>query len=203
LGDHNFLKYKKGDFIYLQGDVSEKIFLISSGTVKIGFWDESGEEIVTTYLKKGNIFGENVVLNESHRKDFAQAMSNDTVLCSITMKQTEELLRDNKNFSNSIFKFIGFKFRKIERRYQIMLFRNTRTRILEFIKEMKADDHNALKLVNGEVVIHNPYSQAEIAKLIGASRPTLNLLVKELENEGFFSWKKGKILLKKPFLSEI
>lgn len=200
---HSFINYKKGEFIYVEGEVAKNFFLVSNGKVKVGFWDKSGEEIVTAYLKKGDIFGENIVLNQIIRKEFAQAIADNTELCLVTLKQVEELMNENKNFSTSIYKFIGYKFQKVERRYQIMLFRNTRTRALEFIKELKNESYNPIKLINDEILIHNPYSQSEIAKLIGTSRPTFNILINELQDEGYILWQKGKILLKNKFMLEI
>jgi CRP/FNR family cyclic AMP-dependent transcriptional regulator len=200
--DHPFISFKKGDYIYFQGDVSSTIFLVNTGKVKIGFVDEKGEEYVTAYLKTGDVFGENILLNETHRKEFAQAVDNNTSLCSVTLTQAEELLRENKSFSTGIYKLIGFKFKKIERRYQIMLFRDTRTRIIEFIKELKEEGSQSLQLINGEIVIQNPYSQSEIAKLVGTSRPTFNIILHELEKDGLISYKKKQILLKNKFLLE-
>lgn len=198
--DHSFISFHKGDYIYFQGDVSSTIFLVNSGKVKIGFVDDKGEEYVTAYLKKGDIFGENILLNETHRKEFAQAVEKNTSLCSVTLQQAEELLQGNKSFSTSIYKFIGLKLKKIERRYQIMLFRDTRTRIIEFIKELKEDVTGTIQLINGEILVNNPYSQGEIAKLVGTSRPTFNIIINELEKEGRIDYQKNKILLKKSFL---
>ena len=104
--DHQFSYFNKGEYIYFQGDVSSTIFLVNSGKVKIGFVDESGEEYVTAYLKKGEIFGENVLLIETHRKEFAQAAEKNTSLCSVTLHQAEELLKGNQSFNTSIYKFI-------------------------------------------------------------------------------------------------
>ncbi|SIQ35829.1 cAMP-binding domain of CRP or a regulatory subunit of cAMP-dependent protein kinases [Chryseobacterium sp. RU37D] len=199
---HTFLHFKKNDFIYMEGDVAKKFYLISKGKVKIGFREESGEEIVTAYLKKGEIFGESVMLNQKTRKEFAQAVENQTELCHVTLRQAEELMKGNNNFSVSIYKFIGYKFRKIERKYQIMLFRNTKTRAIEFIKEMMDDGFASQKLLNGEILVQNPYSQSEMAKLIGTSRSTFNLLINELQEDDFLLWEKGKILLKNKFLLE-
>ncbi|MDI9311322.1 MAG: Crp/Fnr family transcriptional regulator [Limnohabitans sp.] len=199
---HTFLDYKKGDYIYLEDDIAKNFFLISKGKVKIGFWDENGEETIIAYLKKGDIFGESALLNQPRRKEFAQAAENNTELCPVNITQAEDLIKENKNFSISFYKFIGFKFRKIERRYQIMLFRNTKTRIIEFIKELKDEDLNPSHTGNNELLIHNPYSQSEIAKLIGTSRPTFNILLKDFKNQEYFIWQKNKILLKSKFMLE-
>lgn len=199
---HSFLQYKRNEYIYLEGDTAKNFFLVSKGKVKIGIIEDSGEEIILTYLKKGEIFGENVVLNQKIRKEFAQAVENNTELCPVSMKQAEELMNENKDFSISIYKFIGYKFRKIERKYQIMLFRNTRTRVIEFIKEMMEEGHNCKKLISGEILIYNAYSQSEMAKLIGSSRPTFNILINELQEEEYIKWGKREIILKNKFLQE-
>jgi DNA-binding MarR family transcriptional regulator len=81
-----------------------------------------------------------------------------------------------------------------------MLFRDTRTRIIEFIKELKEDVTGTIQLINGEILVNNPYSQGEIAKLVGTSRPTFNIIINELEKEGRIAYQKNKILLKKSFL---
>lgn len=200
---HPVFQYKKGDFIYFQGDLSTTIFLVNSGTVKIGFIDKDGEEYITAYLKKGDVFGENIFLNETSRKEFAQAAEKETSICSVTLEKAEELLRANHSFSTKIYKFIGLKLKKIERRYQIMLFRDTRTRVIEFLKDLKDEKDNAIKLINGEILVKNPFSQAEIAKLIGTSRSTFNIIINELETENLISYQKNKVILKVKFLLEI
>lgn len=199
---HKFSQYKKNEYIYIQGDVSNKFFLINSGKVKMGFWNEDGEEVVTAYLQKGEIFGEEFILSEPERKEFACSVSNDTSLCYVTISQMEELMKDNKIFATGLYKLMGYKIKKIERRYRIMFFRNTKMRIIEFIKDMQQDNKQTQELLNGEIVIHNPYSQSEVAKLIATSRQTFNTICKELEEDGYLLWQKKKILLKNRFLSE-
>ncbi|WP_113636743.1 Crp/Fnr family transcriptional regulator [Nubsella zeaxanthinifaciens] len=200
--NHPFNFFNKNEFIYFQGDVSDTIFLVNSGSVKIGFIDNKGEEYIIAYLKKGDIFGENVLLSEINRKEFAQAAEKNTSLCAVTTKQIETIIRDNQSFSTSIYKLIGLKLKKIERRYQIMLFRDAKTRAIEFIKDLKDDDKNATNLLSGEILINNPFSQHEIAKLIGTSRSTFNLILHELENEGFIIYQKKHFILKNRFLLE-
>lgn len=186
----------------MEGDKAFNFFLISSGKVKIGFWDKLGNEIVTAYLKRGNIFGENIVLGLTHRKEFAQALSNETRLCPVSQMQVEMLMKENRNFTIGMYKFIGYKLQKIERQYQIMLFRNARVRIVEFIKEMIAQG-NSSKLANGDILLRNPYSQSEIASLVAVSRPTFNTIFKELERDDLLQWQKGAILVRNKLLLEI
>jgi CRP/FNR family transcriptional regulator, cyclic AMP receptor protein len=196
---HSFTTYKKFDFIYLQEDNSNKVYLVNSGKIKLGYITDEGEEVVTAILSKGEIFGEKSILGESKRSEFAQAMENETSLCPITSDEMMSLLRENKEFSLAIYKFIGFRFKKLERRLQILLFKDAKTRLKEFIKEL-GEEIGYLNKVSGDIVVKHYYTQKDIATLIGTSRPTLNNLLKELKQEAFIEFSRGEIVIKMNFV---
>lgn len=192
--DHSFNFFKKGDYIYFEDDLANKVFLVNSGKIKIGYLTEDGEEIVTSILSKGQIFGEKAILGEEKRNEFAQALDNEVSLCVVSLDMMYELLRKNSEFNISIYKFIGYRFKKLERRLQIMLFKDAKTRLLEFLKEL-SEEHGFKNAVSGDTVIKHPFTQKEIASLIGLSRPTLNILINELQNDKVLSFERKQIIL--------
>ena len=194
--DHSFDFFKKGDYIYFENDIANKVFLINSGKIKVGYVTEDGEEIITAILSKGQIFGEKAILGEEKRNEFAQALDNEVSTCVVSLDMMHELLRRNSEFSISIYKFIGYRFKKLERRLQIMLFKDAKTRLLEFLKEL-SDDYGFKNAVTGDTVIKHPFTQKEIASLIGLSRPTLNVLINELQNEKVLTFERKQIILYK------
>ena len=133
---HQFCYYKKGQFIYFEDQPSDQIYLIANGTVKIGSYSQEGKEITKTILSKGEIFGELALTGEEQRSDFAQSMNNDTKVCAMSIDLMQELMLNNKSLSLSIFKLIGFRIRKLERRLESLVFKDARTRIIDFIVEM-------------------------------------------------------------------
>ena len=192
--DHSFNFFKKGDYIYFEDDLANKVFLVNSGKIKIGYLTEDGEEIITSILSKGQIFGEKAILGEEKRNEFAKALDNEVSLCVVSLDMMYELLRKNTEFSISIYKFIGYLFKKLERRLQIMLFKDAKTRLLEFLKEL-SEEHGFKNAVSGDTVIKHPFTQKEIASLIGLSRPTLNILINELQNDKVLSFERKQIIL--------
>lgn len=192
---HNINEFKKNDYIYFEEDKSDMVYLVNSGKVKIGYITEDGEEIVMAILSKGEIFGEKAILGEEIRNEFAQAIEKDTSICPITSIEMMDLLRKNREFSLKIYKFIGFRFKKLERRLQLLLFKDTKTRLKEFLKEL-GEDFGYSNKISGDVVVKHPYTQKDMATLIGTSRPTLNILLNELKEEGFLQFSRGEILLK-------
>ena len=45
----------------------------------------------------------------------------------------------------------------------------------------------------GDQVIKHPYTQKDIASLIGTSRPTLNILLNELKEENYINFNRKEI----------
>jgi len=194
--NHDFDIYKNKDYIYFEEDSANKIYLIEKGKVKIGYYSEAGEEIVKAILTRGDLFGEKAILGEEKRNEFAQSLDNQTSICPIGVKAMHELMRNNKTFGFSVYKFIGFKFKKLERRLQLLLFKDTKTRLVEFLDELCADyGYDCPK--TGDHVIKHPYTQKDIASLIGTSRPTLNILLNELREENYIDFRRKEIRILK------
>lgn len=189
---HDFDAYRKNDYIYFEEDAANKVYLIEKGKVKIGYYNEDGTEVVKAILKKGELFGEKAILGEEKRDEFAQSLDNNTSICPVGVDTMHDLMRDNKTFSLRIYKFIGYKFSKLERRLQLLLFKDSKTRLLEFLNELCTDyGYNCEK--TGDQIINHPYTQKDIASLIGISRPTLNILMNELKEASIIDFNRRQI----------
>jgi len=193
--DHDFNQYKKEDYIYFEEDNSNKVFLIEKGKVKIGYYTEDGEEVVKAILKRGELFGEKAILGEIKRDEFAISLDNDTSICPVGVETMHDLMRDNKSFSFRIYKLIGFRIKKLERRLELIMFKDARTRVEEFLKEL-ATDYGYCCPDTGETVVKHPYTQKEIATLIGTSRPTFNAIMNEFKDEDKIDFHRNEIRLK-------
>jgi len=193
---HDFDAYKKKDYIYFEEDSANKVYLIEKGKVKIGYYCENGYEVVKAILTRGEIFGETAILGDLKREEFAQSIDNGTSICQIDINTMYDLMRNNQTFSLKIYKFIGLKFKKLERRLQLLLFKDTKTRLLEFLHELCLDYGFDCEKT-GDKVIHHPYTQKDIASLIGTSRPTLNILLNELKRENIIDFTRKEIIIHK------
>lgn len=192
---HDFKKFKKEDYIYFEEDHSNKVFLIEKGKVKIGYYTEDGKEVVKAILSKGELFGEKAILGEIKRDEFAMAVDNNTSICPVGVDTMHELMRDNKTFSFRVYKLIGFRIKRLERRLELVLFKDARTRVEEFLKEL-AEDYGYCCPETGETVIKHPYTQKEIATLIGTSRPTFNSIMNQFKEENRIDFQRNTIRLK-------
>ncbi|MFD2725605.1 Crp/Fnr family transcriptional regulator [Hyunsoonleella rubra] len=194
--DHDFDAYKKQDYIYFEDDSANKVYLIEKGKVKIGYYTEEGDEVVKAILTRGELFGETAIFGESRREEFAQSIDNTTSICPIGVETMHDLMRDNQTFSFKVYKFIGLKLKRLERRLQLLLFKDAKTRLMEFLHEL-CHDYGYDCEKTGDKIIHHPYTQKDIASLIGTSRPTLNILLNELKEDNVLEFSRKEIRIYK------
>ncbi|WP_075342747.1 Crp/Fnr family transcriptional regulator [Tenacibaculum agarivorans] len=190
--------YKKSDYIYFKNDNASKIYLIDKGKVKIGYYTEEGEEVVKAILTKGEIFGEKALLGIDIRNEFAQSIDNTTSICPVPKDTMYELMRDNVSVSFKIYKFIGLRMKKLERRLELLLYKDTKTRLLEFLNEL-CEDYGYECNQTGDHIIKHPYTQKDIASLIGTSRPTLNAMLNQLKQSNIIDFDRKQIRLFQKF----
>lgn len=190
---HEFRGFGKDDVIYWEEDNASSIYLIAEGKVKIVVYSENGDERIKAILGKGELFGEMALFGAEKRRECAVAMDNNTVLCPMSAQTMNNLMRDYKDFALGIRKLIGWKLQKIERRMEILLFKDAETRLREFIKDLVRETGQK----RGEMVlIKHIYTQQNIADLIGITRPTLNQLFNDLRAQGALDFKRGEIRIK-------
>lgn len=191
--NHQFNQFNKDDYIYFPDQPSEKIYMISEGRVKIGSYLTDGKEIVKAILGHGEIFGELALAGEDKRTDFAQAMDNKTIICPMTIDDMQNLMAANKSLSLKIMKIIGLRLRRTERKIESLVFKDARTRIVEFLKDMAMEKGQK---VGFETMIKNHYTHKDIASLTGTSRQTVTTILNELRDNNVINFDRRRILIR-------
>lgn len=191
---HNEKKvYKKNEYVYFPNEHSTTIYLIASGRVKIGAYTSEGNEIIKNILGEGDIFGELGLTGEEKRSDFAQVLDNSTAICQMSIDHLQTLMKDNKPLNLKIYKLIGLRFKKLERRIESMVFKDARTRIVEFLKELAEEKGSK---VGYETMIRNHYTHKDIASLTATSRQTVTTTLNELKEKNLINFNRRQILIR-------
>ncbi len=185
--------YQKEDVIYFQQDRSSHIYMISEGRVKIGGYTSDGKELVKAILGKGELFGEMALTGEERRSDFAKALDNGTRVCTMSLEDMNSLIKEDDTLSFKILKLIGFRLKKVERRLESLVFKDARTRIIEFLKEL-ADERG--QKVGYETMIKNHFTHKDIASLTGTSRQTVTTIMNELKEKNLINFDRRRILIR-------
>ena len=105
-------------------------------------------------------------------------------------------MRDNQSLTVSIYKFLNFRFKKLERRLELLLYKDSKERVIGFIDDLK-NDYGYSCPHTGNIIVKHPYTQKDIASLIGTSRPTLNIIMNQLKASGGLVFERNQFIFKK------
>ena len=159
-------EFKKGEYIYLPDEHSDRIYFLTNGRVKVGTYGDSGREITKAILTKGEVFGELAFLGEDKRRDFAYAMEN-TAVCIVTVDEMRQLMRDHNALNLFLMKVLGSRVLKMEQRLESLVFKDSRSRIIDLLIEMVEKKGQR---VGYEYVVRKFITHQEIANLTATSR---------------------------------
>lgn len=184
--------FKKGDYIYLPDEHSDKIYFLTSGRVKIGSYSKSGKEITKAILTKGEVFGELALIGEEKRRDFAFAMEN-THVCVLTVEEMRALMRDHNGLSLFLMKALGSRVLEMEQRLESLVFKDSRSRIVEFLVDLV---EKRGQRVGYEYVVRKFITHQEIANLTATSRQTVTTVLNELRNRNLLTFNRKRLLVR-------
>src|SRR5882757_4531520 len=190
---HTFNYFKKDQFIYFPDEPAQYIYMVADGRVRIGHYLDDGKEVITAILGMGEIFGELALAGEEKRKDFAQAMDEKTTVCPLSIEELKQLMYDNRELSFKMLKLVGLRLMRLERKLELLVFKDARTRIIEFLKDAAAWKG---KKVGFETMIPTQLTHKDIASLTGNSRQTVTTILNELKDKNLINFDRKKILIR-------
>jgi CRP/FNR family cyclic AMP-dependent transcriptional regulator len=83
--------------------------------------------------------------------------------------------------------------RKVERRLEALIFKDARTRIVDFIKEMAADYGTQ---VGEEVMVKHNLTHQDIASLTATSRQTVTSVLNGLKDDNKIHLERNRLLVR-------
>ena len=174
------ISVRKKGLIYSAGDKAGTVYILKEGRIRIMRYSVDGREFTVDILEPGDIFGELTMAGEEERDTDAVAME-DSFICVIKRKDFEDFIGKMPNLSLSITKWIGLRLRRIENRFNDIIFEDVHTRLITLFKDLSYK--YGVQAGNGKkIAIH--LSHKEIASLIGATRETVTLELNNLKRSG-------------------
>lgn len=183
----------KGTHIYFPNEPSKVIFFLKNGRVKIGSYSSDGKEIIKGIMHPGDMFGELGLVGQDTRNDFAIAMDDDVRVCTMSVDEVLEMMRSNADLSLKITATIGNRLAKVERKFESLIFKDARTRIVDLVKEMATDRGKVL--AGGSILLEHSLTHQDIASLTATSRQTVTTVLNELKDLELINFDRKTILI--------
>ncbi len=192
LEKHAQKTYKKGEYIFLPEEHSDRVYFITEGRVKMGTYSDTGKEVTKVILHAGEVFGELALVGEGKRRDFAFAMD-DTRVCILSVQDMRSLMREYNALSLFIMKLLAGRVVEMEQRLESLIFKDSRTRIVEFLHELAEKKG---RRVGFEREVRRFMTHQDIANLTATSRQTVTTVLNELRNKNVLTFNRKRLLVR-------
>jgi CRP/FNR family cyclic AMP-dependent transcriptional regulator len=185
-------RYRRNETIFHQGDRGDSLYVIEAGSVKIVLPDPEGEEgaIIAT-LGPGDFFGELALLDGEEHSATAIALESTEALV-LRRDAFERLVDEDPNLRRALFAGLVGELRRLTYHVGELHFLNLPGRLARRIVRMAREADPAAQ---GEIRLSWPFSQSELASMIGGTRQTVNRLLADFTAEGLIRIEKETLVV--------
>lgn len=183
----------KNEMVYKEGAPSDRIFLVRRGRVKIVTNGEDDKEVLKSLILEGELLGEGAIFGEAKRTDTALAMDEGVTLLEMSAATARELCRTHPELGFKVTTQIAQKLRSAERRLEALTFKNSRTRIIEFLKDTA---YRQGRKIGYETLLHPFLTHQDIGNLTTTSRQTVSSVLNELKGSNKIYYDRHRLLIR-------
>lgn len=186
------IEFKNNETIFVEGDPSNKFYIVAEGSVKIIKHTVMGKDIILEMMSPGDIFGGVAVLDKKPYPAAAQAMESTKVI-SISREKLLEIMEEYPILKLEIVKYFSDKLRDAHEMLKNIATERVEKRITSLLLRLS----EKVGVQNGEyVVIDFPLTRQEISEMVGTTVETCIRTMSKFQKKGLIRSSNGRIMIK-------
>ncbi len=179
--------------IYLPGDLSEHVYLLKSGLVKISKVTPEGKELTLMFLTPGALFGELAVISDDARNTMAEAYE-DCVVCSLERERFLQFIVARPTLALEVTRLIAERRQNLENKIDNLLFKGAHARLAALFLDLSRDF--GVRDSRG-IIINIKLTHREMANLIGSTRETVSFALIDMKRDGAIEMDGKRVVILK------
>jgi len=169
--------YPRNTIIINEGDSSDSLYIIRSGSVKVFLGNAEGKEVILSVQKTGEYFGE-LALIDSGPRSASVITQEKSRLSLISKSDFEDFLRQHPAATVKIMRGLVKRLRALTENVRSLALMDVYGRVARLLLKLSQPE--------GEVrVIREALTQQDIADRVGASREMVSRILKDLREGGY------------------
>ncbi len=169
-----------------EDDISDSIFVVLSGRVKVYGASSDGREVVYNTLGPGEYFGE-MSLDGGSRS--ASVMTMEPTTCVVLPgNQVRDFLATHPEFALHLERKLIALVRRSTEKVKSLALDDVYSRVARLLNDMAVE-------VNGQRIVPDRMTQQDIAERVGASREMVSRIFKQLTQGGYVALQGRQIVL--------
>jgi CRP/FNR family transcriptional regulator, cyclic AMP receptor protein len=187
-------RFRRGEVIFHQGDAGDSLHIIASGSVKIVLPSAEGDEAIIATLRPPDFFGELALLDNQPRSATATAVE-PTETLALSRTVFLELLNAHDALRDALFSALVAELRRLTGHVEELHFLDLAGRLARRLAQLA---HEQAPSATGEVALDWPYTQSDLAAMIGGTRQSVNKLLGSLITEGLVRLERDTLVVVDP-----
>lgn len=183
--------YRKGEYLYRQGDLESKFFLILQGHVLVSSTREDGTEFTLEMMGRRAICGEAAAFDKFPSFTSAQALE-DAQVVVFDAHEVGAAFRVFPEIAIALLRITARKQRIIAVRAQYLASLKPEARIAELLHRM-AEQYGTLS--GGALEVGISLTHKQMAALTGTTRVTVTRVLKRFKEQGDIAVRAGRIVV--------
>jgi len=182
----------RGTNVVAAGDLTDSLYIIISGRLKVMMSDADGKEVILAILGPGEFFGEMGLIDDSPRSASVLAIE-PCELLAIAKRDFKSCLAGNFDMTMALMRGLVRRLREADRKIGSLALLDVYGRVARLLLDMA-------ETVNGQKMVTKRLPKQDIAKMIGASREMVSRVMKDLQLGGFIEMRGSSIVLRDTIL---
>ena len=183
----------RGTTIMAAGDLTDSLYIVISGRLKVMMSDADGKEVILAILGSGEFFGEMGLIDDAPRSASVVSLESCELLC-VTKRDFKRCLEESFEMAMAVMRGLVRRLREADRKINSLALLDVYGRVARLLIDMSEE-------VNGQKTVTKRLPKQDIAKMIGASREMVSRVMKDLQLGGFIEVRGSTIMLRETILA--
>ena len=173
-------RFQRGQMIFARGDRGERLYVIAEGQVRLAVGASDGRELSFQIVGPGDLFGEIALLDGGQRSAEAVALTAGAAY-GLTRADFEAVQAARPEVAKTVIVYLCRRLREISEKLEGLALYPLDVRLARYLVTALSGREET---PGRRLALELKFSQSELAQLIGASRPKVNLALAALEDAG-------------------
>ena len=184
-------RFRRNEVIFHQGDIGDSLQVVVSGGVKIVLPSHEGDEAIIASLKPGDFFGELALLDGAPRSTTATSLE-PTETLALPRDQFQRLLAEDPRIVQALLHALAEELRRLTGHVEELHFLDLAGRLsMRLVRLAREGDPEA----QGRVELDWPFTQSDLAAMIGGTRQSVNKLLSGLVEDGLVTIERELLVI--------
>jgi CRP/FNR family transcriptional regulator, cyclic AMP receptor protein len=186
-------RFRRAETIFHQGDPGDALFVVASGSVKVVLpSDEGAEPAIVAILGPGEFFGELAILDGApHSATIVAVEPTETLV--LHRDAFLSLIDTDPELRRALLASLAAEIRRLTGHVEDLHFLDLPGRLASRIVRLAAS--SGVEDPDGTIRIAWPYTQSELAGMIGGSRQSVNRLLADLADQGLVRLERDQLVV--------